>query len=114
MAKSNIPDPLERRHLIERELPVARSLALAEAYMEEDRSAEAVVFFGKAGAEERLQELAALAVESGDVFLMTEIATARGEDPDPETWERLAEAARRQGKELYAQAASRQADRSED
>lgn len=114
MAKSKIPSPLERRHLIERDLPAAQSLAIAEAYVQEDRAAEAAVFFGKAGAGDRLKELADSAVESGDVFLMTEVARASGEDPDPATWESLAEAARQQGKELYAQAAVRQANRSDD
>ena len=31
MAKSMIPDPLKRRHLVERELPAEQALAIAEA-----------------------------------------------------------------------------------
>ncbi len=37
MAKSKIPKPLERRHLIERELPAAQSLRTAEAQRQADR-----------------------------------------------------------------------------
>jgi len=108
------PNPLERRHLIEKELSVEQALAVAEAYLAEGRDDEAVVFFGKANADDRLQELADRAVESGDVFLMTEVAKVRREEPAPEVWNRLAEAARRAGKELYAETAARHANRGED
>jgi hypothetical protein len=113
MPGSRIPDPLERRHLIERDLPAARALEIAEAYLAEERAAEAVVFLAKAGAHDRLAQLADAAVEAGDVFLLTEIGRARGVDPEPEVWERLAEAARRAGKQLYAETALRQAHRGE-
>ena len=43
MAQPKIPNPLDRRHLIEKELPAERALALAEAYLEEGRTEEAVV-----------------------------------------------------------------------
>ena len=114
MAKSKIPDPLERRHLVERELPTEQALAIAEAYLEDGRFEEAVAFFGKAGAEDRLDSLVGEAVEAGDVFLMNEISRVRGREPDPQTWQRLAESARRAGKDLYAETADRQAHRSDD
>jgi predicted Zn-dependent protease len=112
MAKSNVPNSLERRHLIERELPAARALAIAEAYLEAGRCEEAVVFLGKAGAEDRLDLLAREAVEAGDAFLLSEISRVRRREPDPQTWQQLAESARRAGKEGYAETAERQAQRS--
>lgn len=114
MAKTKIPDALERRHLIERDLSARQALAIAEAYLEEGRLEEAVVFLGKAGSEDRLESLEREAVESGDVFLLSEIARVRGREPDAQTWQQLAESARRVGKELYADTAERQAHRSDD
>ena len=114
MASTTTPNPLERRHLIEKELSAEQALAVAEAYLAEGRLDDSVVFFGKAQAEDRLQELADMAVESGDAFLLTEVSRVRRQEPPPAVWERLAEAARRAGKELYAETASRQANRGED
>ena len=70
MAKSKIPDPLERRHLLERELPPAQALRLAEAYLAEGRTLEAVDFLRKAEAKDRLAALRAEAVAAGDSFLL--------------------------------------------
>ena len=43
---TRIPDPLKRRHLVEGDLDPAKALALAEAYLAEGRSQEAVAFLG--------------------------------------------------------------------
>ena len=114
MAKSMIPDPLKRRHLVERELPAEQALAIAEAYLEAGRSEEAVEFLEKAGAEDRLESLAREAVESGDLFLLNEISRVRRREFDSQDWQRLAESARRAGKDLYAESADRQAKRGDD
>ena len=113
MAKSQIPDPLRRRHLVERELPPARSLELAEAYLEQGRALEAVDFLRKAGARERLVVLRAEAVAAGDGFLVRMAATALGEPIDRATWLALAECADAAGKERNAADARRQAARGE-
>ncbi len=113
MAKSKIPDPLARRHLLERELPPAQALRLAEAYLAEGRALEAVDFLRKAGALDRLAALRAEAVAAGDSFLLRIVTTALGEPADRETWRRLAEAAAAAGKELQAADARRQAARGE-
>jgi len=113
MARSKIPKPLERRHLIERELTPAQALKLADAYLEAGRSVEAVEFLRKAGADDRLAELRAEAVRAGDAFLLREVAGAQGEVPEREEWRVLAEAADASGKELYAVEARRQAERSD-
>ena len=112
MAKK-LPDPLSRRHLLERELPAAQALATAEAYLEEGRSVEAVDFFAKAGAAERLVELRSQAVEAGDPFLLRAVARASREAPTHAEWVALAAAAETAGKDVYAADARRQAGREE-
>ena len=82
MARSKIPGPLERRHLIERELSADRALVLAEAYLEQGRSVEAVEFLAKAEAHERLAELRRDAVAQGDVFLLRALAEVMEEPPE--------------------------------
>jgi hypothetical protein len=113
MAKSKTPDPLERRHLVERELPPAHSLRLAEAYLAEGRALEAVDFLRKAGEKDRLSALRAEAIAAGDSFLFRMVSTALDEAPDRESWRRLAEAAEAAGKQRYAADARQQAAREE-
>jgi hypothetical protein len=114
VAKGAIPDPLERRHLVERPLAPDAALRLAEAYLAEDRPWDAIAFLQKAGASERLAALREEAVRAGDAFLARELSRALGEELDPARWRALAEAAGAAGKERYAAQARRLADRSED
>jgi len=111
MARSHIPGPLERRHLVERELTPQQAQRIAEAYLAEDRRFEAVDFLRKAGRAERLAELRAEAVETGDAFLLRAVATAQGEPPRAEEWSTLAAHADAAGKGRYAAEARRQAER---
>ncbi len=110
MAKTKLPDPLGRRHLIERELAPAQALKYAEAYMEEGRALEAVDFFAKADAVEPLEALRRDAIGSGDVFLLRAVAQAIGVFPDRNDWQEVARAAEAAGKERYAAEARRLAD----
>jgi hypothetical protein len=100
--------------MIERDQSPEQALAIAEAYLADDRLEEAVIFLGKAGADDRLDALTEQAVELGDVFLLSEIARVRGHEPEPAVWQRLAESARRAGKDVYAETAERHAHRSDD
>jgi hypothetical protein len=111
MAKSAIPDPLERRHLIERELAPEAALAIAEAYLAEERVWEAIAFLLRAGARDRLYALAEDASRAGDSFLVRELSRALGEEPTSDGWRVTAEAARAAGKERFAAQAQRLADR---
>ena len=113
MARSKIPSPLERRHLVARDLSPAQTLRYAEAYLAEGRSLEAIQFLRKAGETERLEALRAEAIASGDVFLLRAVAAALEIEPDREDWRALAEAAAAAGKENYATEARRQAERGE-
>ena len=111
MAKKTIPDPLERRHLVERQLDPARALAIAEAYLAEERAQEAVAFLVRAQATERLEAVWRLAIQQGDPFLLREVAAALGRPPDGASWRELAEAAAAAGKDRYAAEARRQETR---
>ena len=114
MARSNIPNPLERRHLLERDLPAAQALALAESYLELERPLEAVAFLVLAEADEKLAELVELAVEAGDAFLLKSLADVRRVQVDADAWSRLASAAEAAGKETYEALARRQFQRAEE
>lgn len=109
MPKNAIPDPLKRRHLLEESLDPARALAVAEAYLAEDRPCEAVAFLAKAGDRGRLEALRDAAVEAGDPFLLRRACEALGEDPGTERWNAVAQAARAAGREVQARDAERQA-----
>ncbi len=111
MAGSKLPNPLERRHLIEGALDPSRARQLAEAYLAEGRGLEAVPFLHRAGARERLAALRAEAVETGDAFLLREIAQVTGEQPGRADWRALSEAAAAAGKQRYAALAQREAER---
>ena len=113
MARSILPDPLNRRHILAGELDAERGRAIAEAYLEEGQAVDAVAFFAKAGDEEGLNGLCQRAVEEGDVFLLREASLGMRRDIDAATWTRLADAAAAGGKDLYAAEARRQAARLE-
>ena len=114
MAKVKLPDPLERRHLVERELDAAKALRLAEAYLEAGRRIEAIDFLRKAEDSEQLESLRECALEEGDVFLLRAVAAATGVAPRRPEWQRIAETAEAAGKERFAAEARRQAEVGED
>lgn len=107
MATPKIPNPMERRHLIERDLEPARSIAIADLYLADGRATEAIVFFAKAGAQDRLEALVDQAVEDGDAFLLAQLTPVLERTPSADRWLRLAEHAEAAGKELYAEMARR-------
>ncbi len=112
MAKSStIPDPLARRHELEKALEPARARALGEAYLAEQRELEAIAFLKKAGANDALERLGATALERGDAFLLREVCSALGREPERSEWERLERAAAAQGRDKYAAEAKRQVER---
>jgi len=113
MAKHAIPDPLERRHLVERSSSPEQALQMAELYLADGRSWDAIAFLVKAGARERLAALREEAVAAGDAFLVRELSRALGDAPSTEVWRRVAEAAAAAGKERYASQALALAERVE-
>lgn len=107
MAKSKLPDPLARRHLLEADLDAAKAKALADAYLALGREIEAIDFLKQARAVDALAALEGAALERGDVFLMRRVAQALGREPTPDRWRALAEAATRAGRLRDAEAAVR-------
>ena len=114
MAKAKIPDPLERRHLVEKELQPAQALVIADAYLAHERFVEAIDFLRIAKADDRIAELRARAIADGDAFLLRAVAGAQQTPPTREEWQRLGAAAEGRGLERYAQEARRQAERGDD
>jgi hypothetical protein len=114
VAKTKIPDPLERRHLVEKHLTPDQARAIAGAYLAEERRIEAIDFLRIAGAEDGLAELRRGAIADGDAFLLRAVAAAQGRPPTREEWQQLAAGAAANGRERYAVEARRQAERGDD
>ncbi|MCZ7619635.1 MAG: hypothetical protein M5U32_15545 [Myxococcota bacterium] len=76
-----------------------------------DGSGEAIAFLVKADARDRLAALREEATQAGDAFLVRELSRALGEEPTPERWRSVHEAARAAGKERFAAQAHRLAER---
>ena len=93
MAKSGVPNPLERRILLEKQLDPAHALRIAEAYLAEERVVEAVAFLRRADAREA--------------------CSALGRSPAGLEWQTVADAAGAAGKLRYAEQARRQQARGE-
>ena len=109
MKQTVIPNSLKRRDFIEQEMSDAESLAFADAYMEDGRIQEGIVFLSKANATDRLEALAEQAVGEGDAFLLKEVGQVLGRDFSSDRWLKLAEAAEKAGKTIYSETARRQA-----
>lgn len=107
MARTKLPDPLAKRHLLEAELDPARAKALADGYLALGREIEAIDFLKRAGDVGALEGLEAAAVERGDVFLMRRVEQALGREPASARWKALAAAARDAGRERDAETAAR-------
>ena len=114
MARAKIPDPLARRHLVEKKLAPAQAARVAAAYLEEGRTLEALEFLAMAGDTERLTSLRGEAVAAGDFFLLRAVTSWLDEPASAEEWAALADAAQAAGKERYAGDARRQAEREGD
>lgn len=113
MARRVIPNPLERRHVLEGKLDAARALKIGEAYLAEDRIIESIAFLRIASAGDRLDELRRRAIETGDAFLLREVARAQERPAAPAEWAELVSGAAAAGKRLYEDDARRQLGRVE-
>ena len=107
MAKTKHPDPLSRRHLLEREIEPSKASAIAKAYLDEGREIEAIDFFAKLEDRGALEKIQSVAVERGDVFLMKAASAGLGEEPSAERWKKLGERAGELGRVRDAESAQR-------
>jgi hypothetical protein len=113
VAKAKIPDPIQRRHLVEQSSP-EQARAIADAYLAEDRCVEAIDFLKVASADDQLAALRGRAISEGDAFLLRAVARAQGEPPTRDDWQKLEGAALASGRERYAVEARRQVERGDD
>jgi hypothetical protein len=113
MAKAAIPNPLERRHLIERDAAPEQSRKLADLYLAEGRDWEAIAFLAKAGDREGLAALREAAMVAGDTFLVREVTRVLRDEVSAQAWHRVAQAATENGKDRFAAQAIRLAERAE-
>jgi hypothetical protein len=109
LAKIPIPLPLERRHLIEKDIPAAQAVAIAQAYLDDDRVSEAIAFLVKGEATDELDALAKQFADAGDAFLVKQLLDASGRELDSTGWLAVAASAEAAGKEFYAEMARRHA-----
>lgn len=114
MSKVRIPAPLERRHLLEKDLDASEALGIAEAYLAEGRVVDSLAFLVAAEAWDRMAEVREGVIEAGDAFVLRSIADLRAEEPSADEWARLEAAANAAGKATYADTARRQAQRHDD
>ena len=97
--------------MLEKPMDAKHAGLVADAYLEGDRTVDALAFLAKAGDSERLQDIANQAIEAGDAFLLKAVLDEQGAElHDPEPWTRLAEAAEASGKTQYATRARRMAN----
>lgn len=102
MAASNLAS-LKRRELLYQERPDQAKLnQAAEAELEADRLYHAVELFRRAGSKEKLEDVVALAVEQGDLFIYLEAIKALDRSNRAEELVALAQAAGRNGLERFA------------
>lgn len=107
MAKTKLPDPLSRRHLLEGQLDPVKAKSLAEAYLGVGRELDAIDFLARAGDRETLAALQEAAIERGDVFLMKAASRGLDEEPSAERWQAMAKAASAGGRQHDAESALR-------
>jgi len=113
LARKETPDPLTRRHLLEKSLDPSNALRIAEAYLAEGRRSEAVPFLQRARATAQLESLAADAMADGDMFLFKAACAALEREPTDDEWRATADAAEAAGKLRYAATARRQIESNE-
>ncbi len=102
----DLPTTMEKRELLYGDgAPPAELVRLGELYLAAGKPDEAAHFFLKAGETKRLERLAEDALAAGDAFAFDQVRGMLGKSPTPDEWFRLAEAARRSGKELFAKRA---------
>jgi hypothetical protein len=82
--------------------PPAELSRAGRELFEAGRPAEAWEFFKRADDRTALEELRQAAVSDGDFFLYTLAAGVLGTKPDPSALRRLADNARQNGRDLYA------------
>ena len=114
MAKNKLFTCLKKRnylntHVFERK----ECIKYGELYQKQGFLSDAIDFFVKAEAKEKLEELLPQVITEGDVFLFTKIYQALKKKPSTSDWERIGEVAFKLGKWQFALKAFRSAENEE-
>lgn len=103
MPKQDLPDPLIKREVVYGDRPWPLSLEeCGNRYQEMGQFMDALLFFHKAGSLEKIENLAQIAIEQGNAFLLEQIENILNRPRDTKDWEKLQKNAQKQGKESYA------------
>ncbi len=114
MAKGGAWGCLDRRDLLnEPSASPQKLLKAANDHLEADLMYDAIDFLARAGAGDRIVELAEAAAGEGDLFLYLHALKAAQKEPEAQTLKNLADEARRKGWQLFADKAAALAGRAE-
>jgi hypothetical protein len=98
MPVNNLPSFLKKKKLLDNaKLPAEECRKYGNLFLEVGWLADALDFFIKGNISEGLQKLEALALESGDAFLLERLLQVQGREAR-ELWEQVAERAKAQEK----------------
>ncbi|RME85242.1 MAG: hypothetical protein D6785_04630 [Planctomycetota bacterium] len=103
MSKDGLPDAITKREVIYGNRPWPLSLEeCGNRYQKMGQLMDALLFFHKAGALDKIENLAQLAIEEGNAFLLLQIENLLDKSRAKDDWVKLAKNARAKGKDSYA------------
>jgi hypothetical protein len=90
MSERNVPSFLKKKKLLDNaNLPAAECRKYGNLFLEAGWLADALDFFTKGNISEGLEQLQALALETGDAFLLDRLLQVQGREA-PELWQQVA------------------------
>ncbi len=106
MARSNLLSCLEKNELLnQKAVSIDKLLDWGKRYEESGLINDAIDFYERAGAPERIEGLLGVVQDEGDAFLHGRILKILGRDAPAADWIAVGEKARELGKEAYAREA---------
>lgn len=103
MSKDGLPDAVTKREIVYGNR--SWSLGLIECgnrCVKNGQLMDALLYYLKAGATDKIEEVVSLAVEDGNAFLLEQIERLTKEEKGKDLWEKLQENAQNKGKNAYA------------
>ncbi len=106
MARSNLLSCLEKNELLnQKAVSIDKLLDWGKRHEESGLINDAIDFYERAGAPERLEAMLEIVRDEGDAFLYGRILRSLGRDAPAADWIAVGEKARELGKEAYAREA---------
>ncbi len=101
---------IEKREILNQPAASTETLKYwGDWFFEKAHFSDAIDFYAKINDRPSLEKILQVAVEEGDLFLFNRVNRVMGAEPDVETVKKLAEQAKRLGKERFAAEALKQA-----